>query len=108
MGTGINKVTLLGNLGQSPETKFSKDGTEYCLFSVATDESWRNANGQKFDSVCWHSVIAWKRLAGICAKYLRKGSRVYLEGKIQNGKYESEGSIKYYSRILLTEVQHIK
>ena len=70
MASGINKIILLGNLGQDPELSHTKDGTAYATFSLATDESYKNSNGEKIEKVSWHKCVVWKKLAEICQQYL--------------------------------------
>nr|DAI24580.1 MAG TPA: Single strand binding protein [Caudoviricetes sp.] len=83
----LNKVILIGRLGKDPETRFMPNGEAVCNFSVATSESWKDQSGQRQERVEWHNVTMYRRLAEIAGQYLKKGSQVYLEGKIQSRKY---------------------
>ena len=83
MARGINKVILVGNLGQEPELRYTGSGTAVCNMRLATNESYKDSNGQMVDKTEWHSVVAWARLAEICGEYLKKGSQVYFEGSLQ-------------------------
>lgn len=94
----INKAQILGRLGRDPELKQTSTGKEYCSFRVATSSKY---NGN--ETTVWHSVKTWGKLAEICGKYLKKGSQVYIEGRIDNREHEG----KYYSDIVATDVQFL-
>ena len=83
----LNKVHLIGRLGRDPEVRYMPNGDAVCNFSLATDESWKDKNGQRQTKTEWHAVTMYRRLAEIAGQYLKKGSQVYLEGKIQSRKY---------------------
>ena len=90
----LNKVTLIGRLGRDPETRYMPNGDTVCNFSVATDESWKDAQGNRQERTEWHNITMYRRLAEIAAQYLKKGSLVYIEGRIQSRKYTGKvGSI---------------
>ena len=84
----VNKVILIGWLGQDPEIRYTTDGTPVCNISIATSESWKDQKGVEQKRTEWHRVVFWRRLAEIAGKYLQKGSQVYIEGKIQSREYE--------------------
>ena len=90
----LNKVILIGRLGKDPETRFMPNGEAVCNFSVATSESWKDRNGQRQERTEWHNITMYRRLAEIAGQYLKKGSQVYLEGKIQTRKYEGKDGIE--------------
>ena len=90
----VNKVTLIGRLGRDPETRYMPNGAAVCNFSIATDESWKDQQGQKQTRTEWHVVTLYRRLAEIAGQYLKKGSQVYLEGKIQSRKYTGKDGIE--------------
>ena len=90
----LNKVILIGRLGKDPETRFMPNGEAVCNFSVATSESWKDQSGQRQERVEWHNVTMYRRLAEIAGQYLKKGSQVYLEGKIQTRKYQGKDGIE--------------
>ena len=90
----LNKVTLIGRLGRDPETRYMPNGEAVCNFSVATDESWKDAQGKRHERTEWHNITMYRRLAEIAAQYLKKGSLVYLEGKIQSRKYTGKDGIE--------------
>ena len=103
---GINKVILVGTLGQDPELKQTQSGTSVCQLSVATNESWKDKNtGERKESTEWHRVVLWQRLAEIAGEYLHKGSQVYIEGKLQTRKYEKDGVTHYSTEIVGQELQ---
>ena len=96
-----NKVQLIGNLGNAPEIKTLESGKKMAIFNVATNESYRNAKGEKVTETQWHRVVAWGKVAEIAGKYLEKGKEVALEGKLVNRSYNDKGGIKKY----VTEIQ---
>ena len=90
----LNKVILIGRLGQEPTIRHMPNGEAVCNFSVATSESWKDSNGQKQERSEWHNVTMYRKLAEIAGQYLTKGSQVYLEGKIQSRKYQGKDGIE--------------
>lgn len=90
----LNKVILIGRLGREPELRYMANGEAVCNFSVATSESWKDKNGQLQEATEWHNVTMYRKLAEIAGKYLKKGSQVYLEGKIQSRKYQGKDGIE--------------
>lgn len=90
----LNKVILIGRLGRDPEVRYMPNGEAACNFSVATSESWKDSNGQKQERSEWHNVTMYRKLAEIAGQYLKKGSQVYLEGKIQSRKYQGKDGIE--------------
>ncbi len=90
----LNKVILIGRLGRDPETRYMPNGEAVCNFSVATSEAWNDRNGQRQERVEWHNVTMYRRLAEIAGQYLKKGSQVYLEGKIQSRKYTDKNGVE--------------
>jgi single-strand DNA-binding protein len=100
-----NKVQLIGNLGNAPEIKTFDGGKKMARFSVATDESYRNAKGEKVKETQWHNLVAWGKLAGIVEKYLTKGKEVAVEGKLVSRSYnDKEGNKKYITEIQVNEL----
>lgn len=101
MANSINKVTLVGRLGKNPDLSFLPSGVAVAKFPVATDEQWTDKDGNKQERTEWHNVVAWRKLAEICAKYLVKGKLVYLDGKIQTRSYEDkDGNKRYITEII--------
>ena len=90
----LNKVILIGRLGRDPECRYMPNGDAVCNFSIATSESWKDQSGQKKERTEWHAITLYRKLAEIAAKYLQKGSLVYLEGKIQSRKYTGKDGIE--------------
>lgn len=91
----LNKVILIGNLGRDPEVRYMPNGEAVCNFSVATSETWNDRNsGQKQERTEWHNITIYRRLAEIAGQYLKKGSKVYLEGRIQSRKYTGKDGIE--------------
>ena len=100
-----NKVQLIGNLGNSPEVRTTETGKKLVKFSVATNEIYRNASGEKVKETQWHNLIAWGKVAEIAEKYLNKGSEVAIEGKLINRNYtDKEGNKKYVTEIQVNEL----
>ena len=93
---GVNKAILLGNLGKDPEIRKLDDGRAVANFSIATSESYKNKAGERVTNTEWHNVVLWSPLAEIAENYLKKGSQVYIEGKISNRSYEDKDGVKKY------------
>ena len=104
---GVNKVTIVGRLGQDPEMKAVGQGSTVTRLNVATSESWVGKDGQKQERTEWHRVVVWGKLAEICAKYLSKGKQVYLEGKLQTRSWDDNGVKKYSTEIIASSVQFL-
>ncbi len=105
MARGVNKVMLIGNLGQDPEVRSTGSGTAVCNLRIATNESYKDQDGQLVEKTEWHSVVAWSRLAEICGEYLKKGSRVYFEGSLQTRSWEDrDGNTRYTTEIKAREM----
>ena len=97
---GINKVILLGNLGKDPEVRNLENGSIVAKFPLATSETYKNKNGEKIETTEWHNIVLWRGLAEIAEKFLRKGSKVYIEGKIRTRSYDDkDGNKKYITEI---------
>ena len=105
MAYAINKVILIGNLGQDPETRYTGNGTPVCNMRLATTERYKDANGEMVERTEWHSIVAWSRLAEICGEYLRKGSKVYFEGQLQTRSWEDrDGNTRYTTEVRAREM----
>ncbi|MDY0361997.1 MAG: single-stranded DNA-binding protein [Desulforegulaceae bacterium] len=103
--SGVNKAILLGNLGRDPEMRYTQDGNPMCSFSIATSETWKDKiTGEKREKTEWHKIVVFKGLAEVCAKYLKKGSKVYIEGKIQTRSYEKNGATHYITEIVANDL----
>ncbi len=107
MARGINKVIIVGNLGQDPETRYMPSGSAVTNFTVATNESWKDKQtGEQKDRTEWHRVAMFGRLAEVAAEYLRKGSQVYIEGKLRTRKWpDRDGKDRYTTEIIADEMQ---
>ncbi len=98
---GVNKVLLIGNLGKDPEVRSLESGAKVASFSLATTESYKNKDGQKVDQTEWHNIVMWRGLAEVAEKYLKKGSQIYLEGKIRSRSWDDkEGNKRYTTEII--------
>ena len=106
MARGINKVILIGNLGRDPETRYTQSGSPVANFSVATSESWNDRqSNERQERTEWHNVVCFARLAEIAGEYLRKGSKVYIEGRLSTSSWEKEGQKHYRTEIIAREMQ---
>ncbi|MFN0083634.1 MAG: single-stranded DNA-binding protein [Ferruginibacter sp.] len=100
-----NKVQLIGNLGNAPEVRNTETGKKLVRFSVATNEQYKNAKGEKVTETQWHNLIAWGKVADIAERFLVKGTEVAIEGKLVNRNYmDKEGNKKYITEIQVTEL----
>lgn len=104
---GLNKCMIIGNLGRDVELKYSQNGTAVGRMAVATSDSWTDAQGQKQEKTEWHNVTVFQKLAENCEKYLKKGSKVFVEGKLQTDSYEKEGQTHYSTKIIANVVQFL-
>ncbi len=105
MARSVNKVILIGNLGQDPELRYTGSGTAVCNMRLATNESYKDSDGQLVEKTEWHSVVAWSRLAEICGEYLKKGSQVYFEGSLQTRSWEDrDGNTRYTTEVKAREM----
>lgn len=107
MARGINKVILVGNLGNDPEVRYANNGSAIANISIATTESWKDKNtGEQQDRTEWHRVVMFNRLGEIAGEYLKKGSQVYIEGKLQTRKWQdNNGQDRYTTEIVANEMQ---
>ena len=97
----LNKVMLIGNLTRDPEARSTPDGTQISQFSVAPNFSWTDQSGQKQDRAEYHNVVAWRKLAEICNQYLHKGTKVYIEGRLQTRSWDDQtGQKKYRTEVI--------
>jgi single-strand DNA-binding protein len=105
-GRGINKVILLGNLGKDPEVKYTPSGTPVAKFTLATNERFKDKDGQPQERTEWHNLTAWARTAEIIGQYLKKGSQVYIEGSLRTSSWDDKtsGQKKYKTEIVVNEL----
>ena len=106
--SGINKVILVGNLGQDPDVKYTPGGAAVTTLSIATSESWKDKDtGNDQERTEWHRVVLWRRLAEIAGEYLKKGSKVYIEGSLQTRKWEQDGITRYTTEVIGRDMQFL-
>ncbi len=108
--SGVNKVILVGRLGKDPEVRYTPSGAAVANFSLATSEEWKDKNtGEKQERTEWHRIVAWRRLGEICGEYLRKGSQIYIEGKLQTRSWEDrDGNKRYTTEIVAQNMQMLE
>lgn len=106
MAKSVNKVILVGNLGKDPEIKYTPSGAAVAKFSIATNEGYKDKSGQWQDRTEWHNIVAWQRLAEIIGEYVKKGSKVYIEGRLQTSSWDDKetGQKKYKTEIIANEL----
>lgn len=102
MAKSLNKVLLIGNLGKDPELRYTPGGVPVASFSLATNESWKDQDGNLQERTEWHNIVAWRKLAEICGEYLKKGKKIYIEGRIQTRSYDDKntGAKRYVTEIV--------
>jgi single-strand DNA-binding protein len=101
--SSLNKVTLIGNLGKDPEIRYMPSGDAICNFSVATTEAWKDKAGEKQEKTEWHRISMFGKLAEIAGKYLKKGSTVYLEGRLQTRKWVNKDDVDQYTTEIIAD-----
>jgi single-strand DNA-binding protein len=103
---GVNKVILVGNLGNDPEVKYMPNGNAVANLSIATSESWKDQQGQMQERTEWHRLVAYRKTAEIIGEYCRKGSQIYIEGKLQTRKWQDQdGNDRYTTEVVINEMQ---
>jgi single-strand DNA-binding protein len=102
MAKSLNKVMLIGNLGKDPELRYTASGVAVATFSIATNESWKDQDGNAQERTEWHNIVAWRKLAEICGEWLKKGKKVYIEGRLQTRSYDDKntGQKRYITEIV--------
>ena len=104
----VNKVILIGNLGQNPEIRHTPGGQAICTLSIATNESWTDKNGQKQEKTEWHRVVVFGKLAELCGQYLQKGRQAYIEGKLQTRTWQDkDNQTKYTTEVVAQSIQFL-
>jgi single-strand DNA-binding protein len=106
MPKSVNKVILLGNLGKDPEVKYTPSGVPVAKFSLATNERYKDKGGEWQERTEWHNIVAWQRLAEIVGEYVKKGSKIYIEGRLQTSSWEDKqsGEKKYRTEIVASDL----
>ena len=102
---GLNRVQLIGRLGRDPELKRIPSGKTVCVFSMAVNRRWKNKDGEPQEVTDWFNIEAWERLGEICGEYLKKGSLIFIEGRLQTDTYEDNGSIRYFTKVIPAQMQ---
>jgi single-strand DNA-binding protein len=97
MAKSLNKAQIIGNAGKDAELRYTNTGKAFARFSVATTDSWKDQSGAQQEKTVWHNVVAWDKLAEICASYVKKGTKVFIEGKIDNRSYDDKDGVKKYT-----------
>jgi len=103
----LNRVQLIGRLGKDPESKFTPTGKKVAHFSLAVSNHWKDKGGETKESTEWVNVEAWGRLGEVCQEYLKKGSLIFLEGRLKTDRYEDKGETKYYTKIVAQTLQFL-
>jgi single-strand DNA-binding protein len=106
MARSLNKVMLIGNLGKDPEVRYTSGGIPVATFSMATSDSWKDQEGNLQEKTEWHNIVAWRKLAEICGEWLKKGKKVYIEGRIQTRSYDDKntGQKRYITEIVADQM----
>ena len=103
---GVNKVILIGNLGSDPEVKYTPSGVPVANVNLATNESWTDKNGERQERTEWHRLVFWRKLAEIVGQYLRKGSKLYVEGRLETRSWDDQsGQKRYTTEIVVNDMQ---
>lgn len=105
----VNKVILIGRLGADPEVRYTQDGTMVTNFNLATDEQWKDKNGEKVQKTEWHRIVTFRKLAEICGNYLAKGRLVYIDGRLQTRAWDDkDGNKRYTTEIVASNMQMLE
>ena len=102
--SSVNKVILVGHLGNNPEGRYTSSGTSTASFSLATNESWINSEKEKKDHTEWHNIVAWNKLADFATEYLQKGQLIYIEGKLQTRTYKDKDDVQHWKTEIISNV----
>ncbi|MBI5019826.1 MAG: single-stranded DNA-binding protein [Ignavibacteriales bacterium] len=103
-GKSLNKVMLIGHLGKDPEVSYTASGVAVGKFSIATNESWKDQDGNLQERTEWHNIVVWRKLAEICGQYLKKGSKAYLEGRLQTRSWDDKNTgVKRYTTEIIAD-----
>jgi single-strand DNA-binding protein len=103
----LNRIQLIGRLGKDPESKFTPTGKKVTHFSLAVSNRWKDKSGETKESTEWVNVEAWVRLGEVCQEYLKKGSLIFLEGRLKTDKYEDKGETKYFTKVVALTLQFL-
>lgn len=105
---GLNRVQLIGRLGRDPEVKTIPSGKKVCTFSMAVNRRKKDKNGEPQEVADWFNIEAWERLGEICGEYLKKGSLIFLEGRLQTDTYEENGQTRYFTKVVTSQMQMLE
>jgi single-strand DNA-binding protein len=103
----LNRVQLIGRLGRDPETKFTPTGKKVTTFSLAVSNRWKDKSGETKESTEWVNIEAWGRLGEVCQEYLKKGSLIFLEGRLKTDKYEDKGETRYFTKVVAQSLEFL-
>ena len=103
----LNRVQMIGRLGKDPETKFTPTGKKVTHFSLAVSSHWKDKSGETKESTEWVNIEAWERLGEVCQEYLKKGSLIFLEGRLKTDKYEDKGETRYFTKVVAQTLQFL-
>ncbi|MDP1547411.1 MAG: single-stranded DNA-binding protein [Anaerolineales bacterium] len=103
----LNRVQLIGRLGKDPESKFTPTGKKVCHFSLAVSNRWKDKNGETKETTEWVNIEAWGRLGEVCQEYLKKGSLIFVEGRLKTDKYEDKGETKFFTKVVAQSLQFL-
>ena len=103
----LNRVQLIGRLGKDPESKFTPTGKKVAHFSLAVSNRWKDKSGETKESTEWVNIEAWGRLGEVCQEYLKKGSLIFIEGRMKTDKYEDKGETKYFTKIVAQSLEFL-
>ena len=101
----LNRLQIIGRLGKDPVEKSTKKGTKFTLFTVAVDRHWKGSDGNTKKATDWFNVEAWGRLGEICLEYLTKGRLIFLEGRLRTDRYEKDGDVKFFTKVIARRMQ---
>ncbi|MDO9303541.1 MAG: single-stranded DNA-binding protein [Anaerolineales bacterium] len=103
----LNRVQLIGRLGKDPESKFTPTGKKVTQFRLAVDNRWKDKSGETKESTEWVNIEAWGRLGEVCQEYLKKGSLIFIEGRLKTDKYEDKGETRYFTKVVALTLQFL-
>lgn len=103
----LNRVQLIGRLGKDPESKYTPTGKRVCHFSLAVSNRWKDKNGETKEATEWVNIEAWGRLGEVCQEYLKKGSLIFVEGRLKTDKYEANGETRYFTKVIAQSLQFL-
>ena len=103
----LNRVQLIGRLGRDPETRFTPTGRKVAHFSLAVSNRWKNTEGEMKEYTEWINIEAWERLGEVCQEFLKKGSLIYVEGRLKTNKYEEQGETRFYTKVVVSALEFL-